>query len=232
MTRYWLPPHVHACITNECTVFLDLKLNKYVGLDEHETQHLRNVFAHGVELDSDDQSLARALVEQHLLTSDESFGRPFHPVAIESPDRPLFDFDSAESLERPHFGPTHVLKFTRAYFATIAVLRMGSLQRAIHRIQHIRNQAAQEGWSFSPRTSGELVKTFRLVRSLFYTAHDNCLIDSLVLLDFLRRFQQRVTFVVGVRTTPFSAHCWLQEANFAVNDRPEYVQKFSPIVVI
>ncbi len=57
------------------------------------------------------------------------------------------------------------------------------------------------------------------MRTFTYTANQSCMFDSLTLFYFLRAFGVRATWVFGVQTGPFAAHCWLQQPNRAERHR-------------
>ena len=48
----------------------------------------------------------------------------------------------------------------------------------------------------------------------------------------LRRAGQNAAWVFGVRTWPFSAHCWLQIGDAVLDDDPERVSRYTPIMVL
>ena len=76
----------------------------------------------------------------------------------------------------------------------------------------------------------ELMSAFRLIRLWVYTAHNECLFDSLVLRFFLDRYGLRTTLIIGVATKPFGAHAWVQFGQLAVDDSVEKVRQFVPIL--
>lgn len=59
-----------------------------------------------------------------------------------------------------------------------------------------------------------------------------CLYRSFFLLAFLRRAGLDATWVFGVRTWPFEAHCWLQFDEVVLDDRLEHVRRFTPIFTV
>lgn len=59
-----------------------------------------------------------------------------------------------------------------------------------------------------------------------------CLWRAFVLLSLLRRTGQDATWVFGVRTWPFGAHCWLQAGDRVLDDDPERVVLYTPIMAI
>ncbi len=59
-----------------------------------------------------------------------------------------------------------------------------------------------------------------------------CLFQSWLLLAFLRRGGHDATWVFGVRTWPFAAHCWLQAEDACLTDAPEALSAYHPILAI
>ena len=59
-----------------------------------------------------------------------------------------------------------------------------------------------------------------------------CLFRSYLLLRFLQRGGYDARWIVGVRTWPFEAHCWLQISDIALDDRCEHLVRFQPLLGI
>lgn len=59
-----------------------------------------------------------------------------------------------------------------------------------------------------------------------------CLVRSFVLRRWLARRGHGSLWVFGVATWPFRAHCWLQCGEVALDDVPERLQAFRPILVL
>ncbi|MBS0411493.1 MAG: lasso peptide biosynthesis B2 protein [Proteobacteria bacterium] len=58
-----------------------------------------------------------------------------------------------------------------------------------------------------------------------------CLFRSFLTVTALRRAGVAVSWVFGVQTWPFRAHCWLQIGDVVVNDAAERVSGYVPIMV-
>jgi hypothetical protein len=58
-----------------------------------------------------------------------------------------------------------------------------------------------------------------------------CLFQALWLRLYLRQAGLDAAWVFGVRTWPFSAHCWLQSGDLVLNDTAERVAAYRPILV-
>lgn len=59
-----------------------------------------------------------------------------------------------------------------------------------------------------------------------------CLLRSYMLLRLLRRSGHDATWVFGVSTWPFAAHCWLQYDDVALDESVELLAGFHPILAI
>lgn len=59
-----------------------------------------------------------------------------------------------------------------------------------------------------------------------------CLYRSFFLLSFLRRRGLSASWVFGVQTYTFEAHCWLQAGDLVLDDHLEHVRGFAPILAL
>ena len=93
-----------------------------------------------------------------------------------------------------------------------------------------RRQHLIESNSAKLHTLPSLISSFRQLRIWFYTAHDQCLFDSLVLSVFLTLLKVNCTFVIAVVSKPFLAHAWVQVGDMVLNDTAEHAQEFHPLL--
>jgi hypothetical protein len=59
-----------------------------------------------------------------------------------------------------------------------------------------------------------------------------CLLRSFLLLSLLRSEGFDALWVFGVRLWPFTAHCWLQCGDVALDEQPDRIRSFTPIMVV
>lgn len=59
-----------------------------------------------------------------------------------------------------------------------------------------------------------------------------CLLRAFMLLRVLRRRGEDALWVFGVRTWPFHAHCWLQCEDVVLDEHPDRIAAFTPILVL
>jgi hypothetical protein len=77
-----------------------------------------------------------------------------------------------------------------------------------------------------------LMDIFGQLRMYVYTAKRACLYDSLAAFEFLSHYGVFPNLVIGVRASPFSAHCWVQHQDSVLNGQPAYCAEFAPILVV
>ena len=63
-------------------------------------------------------------------------------------------------------------------------------------------------------------------------AQGACLYRAWLLRRILQSRGQTATWVFGVRTWPFGAHCWLQVDRFVLDDEPDRVAHYTPIMAV
>ncbi len=59
-----------------------------------------------------------------------------------------------------------------------------------------------------------------------------CLPRALLTRAYLRRRGIALELVLGVRTHPFGAHCWLQSGDLLVDDQLDHVRGYKPVAVL
>lgn len=59
-----------------------------------------------------------------------------------------------------------------------------------------------------------------------------CLQRSYMMLTYLRSLGFDADWVIGVRTWPFAAHCWLQVGEIALDDDHERLAAYTPLMVV
>lgn len=68
--------------------------------------------------------------------------------------------------------------------------------------------------------------------NLVLASADRCLVRSLALMSMMLARGIAPSLIFGVRTNPFSAHCWVQFRDVVLNDTAEHARLFVPILVI
>lgn len=230
MTTYFLPRWVHFCFASDGAVFLDVKHDRYVGLDLARTRLLRRLTEEGCTAPELDE-FGRELVDAGLLTTTCDGSRTLATTSLAVPDSLLADaFD-----EHPTISFAHLVRFLVSCSTVWLSLHLRSFEYALLRLKSRKGRVARVAKrGRRPRPDPkQLVQTFVYLRTYVYTAHEHCLYDSLVLCDYLLRSGLLPTCVFGVRTLPFGAHCWVQaDRSLLTESSIEFVSTFSPVLVI
>ena len=205
-----LAPGVFLAMVGEDAVVLDLRADAYGCLPDL-ADRVRLV---GHEVEAQPDMLAE-LGELGLL------GEAAGPARRALPPLP------ARELEPDHLrrGRLDSLAFVRAVQAARRLGPHPAIQRHLARLPPSPARRADPG-----RAAG-LTATFQ--RLLPWTPGQGaCLYRAFVLLGLLRRAGQDAVWVFGVRTWPFSAHCWLQIGDAVLDDDPERVGVYTPILAV
>jgi len=218
-------------MTDTAAVFLDLARDAYIGIGGHEAELVRTV-SHNREISPNAMSqLTRVLAAHGLLAEDHAVGRHFVPATPPSCRGPLLDLDADIELRALlRIDPKHIWRLFRAIAATVFIFRFGSLRRAVTRIQRRKKKYGATG-VIDLTSACVHVGHFLLLRPLFYAARGRCLFDSLVLVEFLSYYGLYPNLVLGVRTNPFKAHCWVESDGFIFNDNPAITRGYAAILV-
>jgi hypothetical protein len=238
MREYLLSPHVYLCITEDHAVLLDLQRDKYVGVGRAQMNALaaRILGWPAMAAAGDGQLAARddradamlsRMLAAGMLTTDRAVGKEAHPLAMERVEQGLLHAD----LEaQPVVGARDVARFLHAAAASGLSLRWRSIESVVARVRRRKARRAVAGVDHD--AARELVGSFVHLRPLLFGAQDACLFDSLAIVELLARRGIFPTWVFGVQTAPFAAHCWVQDGPVVFNDTPERVRRFTPILAI
>jgi hypothetical protein len=233
-----LAPHVHCCSTKNQVVLLDLKRNKYLGLSGTDANGLARwivglpKFEQSFRAEADSGAAVTELLHEMsnagMLSSVHTRGATYSPAAAGPPTMALID------------GYTDVATWITARdlacFITAALTAKLLLQwTPLHKIaQRVRSRRLrrQSDMALDIDRLQHLVAGFTRMRTFAFTASNECLFDSLALSEFLSLYGLFPHWLFGVTANPFAAHCWLQQGGIVVNDSPEHVGRFTPIMSI
>ncbi len=235
MQPYLLASHVYPCVSGQHVVLMDLERDKYVAVvPAHRLARWVRGWPVGEmpAADSPDgaEESADPLVAQMLahgmLVSDPHAGKPAIPIVTVRPQRSLVEFDLDV---RPRVGASQLWRFGRSCLEAQLSLKLRPIQSIV---EAVRDRKGRGGGEADPGRLRPLVTAFARLRPLFYTLRCACLLDSLTLLHFLGAEGVYPDWVFGVKTEPFDAHCWVQQGEVLLNDAPDRVRQYSPILVV
>jgi hypothetical protein len=242
MQPYLLAPHVFPCVSGQHVVLMDLERDKYVAVvPAHRLARwvrgwpVDAAQASGAldDPDGDADAIVSQLLAHGMLVTDPHLGKPAVPVTIARPQRTLveFDFDI-----RPRASAAHLLRFARSCLRAQLSLKLSPIQSIVEAVRErkarLDARRARKAEPAGRRDVRLLVTAFIRLRPLFYTLRAACLLDSLTLLHFLSADGICPDWVFGVKTEPFDAHCWVQQGEVLLNDIPDRVRQYSPILVV
>jgi hypothetical protein len=167
------------------------------------------------------------LTHKDLLSQGGTVGREATPLCIQIAKKSLL---SEKRRLDPAVRIGHSVAFARASLKASWKLRLQSIQQTVRGVAIRKNQRGHPQTA-NDRTLRELVAVFHHFRP-YYAREYLCLYDSLALVEFLAHNHLFPLWVFGVKTEPFSAHCWVQECDFVLNDSVEYVCGFTPIMAV
>lgn len=239
MQPYLLAPHVYPCVSGQHVVLMDLERDKYVAVvPAHRLAAWVRGWPvgsmHAADSPHDAVAGADALVSQMLahgmLVSDPHVGKPAVPVTAARAARSLVELDLDD---RPRTGAALLWRFGRSYLHAQLSLKLRPIQAIV---ETVRNRKAARAARSHPDADAvrlrTLVNAFTRLRPLFYTQRSACLLDSLTMVHFLGAEGFHPDWVFGVKTEPFDAHCWLQLGEAVLNDAPDHVRQYSPILIV
>lgn len=209
-----LVPHVHAAVIGSDVVLLDVQRDEYFCVRD-------GVVALGLaanlrDLQPPDAATGEALVEDGLAVRAGPPGSPRGMAEAPEQDLPI------GGLER--MTASDLAALCGALWDFVAHYRGRSFADVL----------AYVGGDRATLGRGE---TLRLA-SLFARAAPwlpiprQCLVRSFVLLRFLQRSGADAQWVLGVRTWPFAAHCWLQLGRTVLDDSADRLAVYQPILVV
>jgi len=236
MQRYFLAKHAFVCAVGPDVIVLDLKRDKYLAFERQFWEPIvRRIGgwpmseSPGSRLDrAPDEKVLMQLKRSGLLTENVDEGKDATPATIARPSASVIEDFRAQP---PDIRAGHVLVFAKAIVAALIRLRLQPIERVVGRILSQRSMSSR---TESPDLAAirDLTEIFRRLRPLLFSSRDHCLFESLALLNFLSHYGTYPTWVFGVTTSPFSAHCWLQSGDLACNDSLDHLRRYTPIMVV
>jgi transglutaminase superfamily protein len=238
MARYGLATHVFICRDEDYIVVLDLKQDRYFALDAAKTAMLSTVVpgwpvtakqvTDAAVGDAAEEAL-RPLLLRGWLLEESTGGREATPVRMPRPEAQLTG-DGDSRVEQ--VGVRTLFAFVVASIFAKAALRFWPFDRVVQRVAQRKARYSKTNEPLDLERARRLMEAFERMRVFLFSSRDECLHDSLAVLEFLARYRIFPSWVFGVRARPFAAHCWIQHGNVAFNDTVERVSTYVPIMAI
>jgi hypothetical protein len=232
MKTYRLATHAFLRVLDGHAFILDLLRDEYLAF-KNSAALARQVDGwpssmQGSELPDVDQPIrAEHLLTEGLLREGEE-GKSAEPVQLDLPTTDWSDEWLATDL---NVGVADIWRFLAAYLQTLTWWRRPMRERVEllrKRVAHARPVYPEEYADEVRRLTG----VFLRLRPWFYTALEECLFDSFVMVNFLSRYGCAPYLVIGVAGRPFGAHSWVQFLTHALNELDAKARRHRAIMVV
>ncbi|MEO1243754.1 MAG: lasso peptide biosynthesis B2 protein [Pseudomonadota bacterium] len=238
-----------VCLADDTLVFLDLHNDKYSCLERQHTKPIANLLGLPApsteELASDDtaplsdstdtssrgvRDIVQNLIDSGLATRDPNEGKPAEFITQKSELREMLGYNIGDS---PKIRPGHLFNFFRSLIVTKSLLRFASMEHIVTRVRRRRKRNHARGRA-EPNTEriNELVEIYKILKPLFVTVKDECLFNSLFLIEFLACYRVYPNWYFGVRLNEFYAHCWVQKGDVIYDDFIQSTCQNQPIMAV
>lgn len=219
MSYLSLKPTVSFGLVAGVPVFLDIARDRYFALDPVAAETFARVRHTALPAAENDPGIRRLLATELFALADD-----FAPIVPASVHSPL----AQDPMPRPTFRLSDLLSVAWALRSVRRRLRVQPVDRVLGALDRRR---ARTGTSATAAHIAQLAARFREARALVPT-RPNCLQDSLALCLWLARRSARPSLVFGVKLDPFAAHCWVQHEACILNDAPDTIRLFTPVLVV
>ncbi|MET3762992.1 lasso peptide biosynthesis B2 protein [Sphingomonas sp. UYEF23] len=201
-------------------LFLDTRADRYFCLRPEAEAAFRRLTADAAE-DPGDRTILESLARNSILETADA--TPTACRAIDVPTDALID----RLLPQPNIGgvASAMVDLTRVKIA----LRLRGLAAVLRTIE--RAKACCRSTLQMEHASRSALAAFQRT-TMLWAPHDQCLPRSIAIARRMLALGFSVDLVIGVKLRPFGAHCWVQQGPLVVNDRPDMVRDFTPILVI
>ena len=214
----WLASDVHATAIDEDIVFLDVVADAYLCLVQAS---LLVTLDDGGAVRPRDEASAQTLIEAGLVTHTP------RPAVRAIPPKPTLDLRGA--ARRP--SPREIAAGLLAGGAAARDFRRLDFARILERARRGRQPGATSREAGRHEAVLDAAAVFAVLRP-WSPVGGACLKRSYHLLGYLRRLGLDADWVIGVRTWPFMAHCWLQSGPVALDDDVERLIAYTPILAV
>ena len=240
----FLTKDTFVCYTDDSLVFLQLNADEYYCIEPGLSRFIAPQLGYSTsnigsppdnletsqskdEKGSLDDRL-QEIIDAGLATRDPREGKvaEFIPQASELKELLGCDIDAS-----PKVRIDHVFFFFKSFAISLYLRRFSSMEKTIKRIKArkakaLRNRAKEPGRAYI----GETVEVFKILRPLVATIRDQCLFNSLFLIEFLSCYRIYPTWFFGVKLNDFTAHCWVQGGDTIYDDFIAHTFTHKPIM--
>jgi Transglutaminase-like superfamily len=236
LPTYFLSEDCFVCRAGCYWIILNAKRDRYLCVAHAELASIGDQLygwekrgesaALPLPISAETDKLAESLTVNGIITSNPTIGKAFAESECPMPEDRIEASELTASVRVPLFW---ILRFFLACAKVDWQLRTKALSRTLARIERRRLRAESSRVIGDAPYALKLIAAFQRLRPLYPRSY-LCLFDSLALLEFLAGYRLLPRVVFGVVADPFEAHCWLQDGSTVINDEPERVGRYKPIL--
>ena len=223
---YAMPANVSFCLVQGRAVFLDLAQDRYFRLSDSLDAAFQSL-CRGQEPHND---LIEALVQRGAIHCTPGEATPKAAVAA----RPTHS-----ALETQPAGPSPGAWTSVCVVQSVVKMRLALKVRPLVRVvdqlrtRRTADLARRQDGLGATNSADILAAAARFNRTRRVVPIDTiCLLDAFAMMDFLLGKGLSANLVMGVKLSPFSAHCWVQHDDVILNDAFDRASAFTPILVV
>lgn len=215
---YQLRPGLSFCAIGTRILFLDVPADRYFCLSDNAGAAFGSLIASRT-LAPEEASQVAAMTRSGLLlvSSDPALPQPPRHVP------PIREIPIDPAIA----GVGAVAIMTGLQIAAATAVRFAGLAKTLSALRRRRDLARSRGDS---AVIGHVAAARRA--TLLLSSQDRCLSRSIALAWQLFPLSTATRIVIGVKLRPFEAHCWVELGDRLVNEQPDHVRAFTPILVL
>lgn len=217
-----LRDNLYCCLCGERAIFLDADSGRYFCLSESLNNSFRSLWFGGARDLITGECLA-PLLSQGIVCTTATGDEPIARSTLPLPTKEL----AAE----PEFSIALWASIIIAQITAGIVTRRRRFAEIIRGIETRRRQARTAVAEDSEQRLRSIAAGFRVMDRMF-RPKDRCLARSLAFLAVCNRYGIFPTLVIGVRTNPFVAHCWVQAGDCVLTGDYEQARLFVPLMAV
>lgn len=212
-------------------IFLDANRNRYFAFNNAQSSLLDEIVSSaGREFLSPRATVFfQHLLDQEILVENAARGKPLVPMSEPHLTRSAYGGRAGGNVR---VQARDVMRFCRALFEC----RHFNMSRGLepHSIlTGVRRWKRKEALkSVDLQSVVRRVEIFDSIVPYFVTTHNKCLFRSLLLVRFLLLAKIDCALKIGVRTSPFSAHAWVESSEVILNEHHDTTHSFSKIMSV
>nr|WP_290915552.1 lasso peptide biosynthesis B2 protein [Hyphomonas sp. 34-62-18] len=219
---------VFFCPVDTAVVVFDARKNQYLYYNEKQSAWLFElaVTENLSDLTSSAAKFANSLANAGLISADDR-GRNLLVSGVRPPPHSSLYDDIASEIPAPRLNtvPSLVVSLTTSWYA----LRRNKIDRALRHVGNWKNGLPSPTLSDHDNVFS-LVRAFHALTPYFFTVKDACLYRSIALVKYLSLHRIPAACEIGVRLTPFKAHCWVEIDGIVLNDHLGKTAEYTKIL--